>query len=49
MDNYGENGVPGAIRTPDLLNRNQMLYPAELRGQSVLEGANYIQKKLKFF
>ena len=24
-------GAPGAIRTPDLLNRNQMLYPAELR------------------
>ena len=25
------DGAPGAIRTPDLLNRNQMLYPAELR------------------
>lgn len=22
------DGAPGAIRTPDLLNRNQMLYPA---------------------
>tara|TARA_A100001035_G_scaffold191234_1_gene152688 strand:+ start:121 stop:282 length:162 start_codon:yes stop_codon:yes gene_type:complete len=26
-----KDGAPGAIRTPDLLNRNQMLYPAELR------------------
>ncbi len=25
------NGAPGAIRTPDLLIRSQMLYPAELR------------------
>ncbi len=25
------DGAPGAIRTPDLLIRSQMLYPAELR------------------
>ena len=32
INNYDEfYGAPGAIRTPDLLNRNQMLYPAELR------------------
>ena len=24
-------GAPGAIRTPDLLVRSQLLYPAELR------------------
>jgi hypothetical protein len=27
----GEDGAPGAIRTPDLLVRSQLLYPAELR------------------
>ncbi len=27
-------GAPGAIRTPDLLIRSQMLYPAELRVQA---------------
>ncbi len=28
-----EHGVPGEIRTPDLLIRSQALYPAELRAQ----------------
>ena len=28
------NGTPGEIRTPDLLVRSQVLYPAELRAQS---------------
>ena len=28
------SSAPGEIRTPDLLIRSQMLYPAELRAQS---------------
>ena len=28
-------GAPGAIRTPGLLIRSQMLYPAELRVQII--------------
>lgn len=27
----GKGGAPGAIRTPDLLIRSQLLYPTELR------------------
>lgn len=27
----GTDGAPGAIRTPDLLVRSQILYPTELR------------------
>ena len=30
---YKTNGVPGGIRTPDLLVRSQSLYPAELRAR----------------
>ena len=33
--------VPGAIRTPDLLIRSQMLYPAELRAHAVSNPENY--------
>ena len=33
----GENGAPEGIRIPDLLNRNQMLYPAELRAHDIKE------------
>ncbi len=29
-----ELGMPGRIRTPDLLIRSQTLYPAELRAQT---------------
>ena len=29
------NGVPGGIRTPDLLVRSQTLYPAELQAQGL--------------
>ena len=28
-------GVPGGIRTPDLLVRSQTLYPAELQAQGI--------------
>ena len=28
------SGAPGKIRTPDLLIRSQMLYPAELRAHT---------------
>jgi hypothetical protein len=31
------NGAPGAIRTPDLLVRSQLLYPAELRAHIALD------------
>ena len=31
-----KNGAPERIRTSDLLNRNQMLYPAELRVRLIL-------------
>ena len=30
-----QNGVPGEIRTPDLLIRSQTLYPAELRARAM--------------
>ena len=29
-------GMPGRIRTPDLLGRNQLLYPAELRAHKYI-------------
>ena len=37
-------GVPGGIRTPDLLVRSQTLYPAELQAQNAvfLIGDSYI-------
>ena len=31
MQSVAMAGAPGAIRTPDLRNRNPSLYPAELR------------------
>ena len=36
------NGAPGAIRTRDLLIRNQLLYPTELRGHSLTKGKIYL-------
>src|SRR5690242_15061284 len=32
------NGVPGGIRTPNLLIRSQMLYPVELQTQGIIDG-----------
>ena len=31
LETIANTGAPGAIRTPDLRNRNPSLYPAELR------------------
>ena len=31
LETIANTGAPGAIRTPDLRNRNPLLYPAELR------------------
>ena len=31
LETNANTGAPGAIRTPDLRNRNPSLYPAELR------------------
>ena len=44
VDNQESDGAPGAIRTPDLLIRSQMLYPAELRVREVW----YLHKPLLF-
>ena len=34
MHNRGFGGTPGGTRTPNLLIRNQTLYPIELRAQA---------------
>lgn len=44
------NGALEGIRIPDLLNRNQMLYPAELRAHNIIkQGSKYNQTFLKSF
>ena len=40
------NGAPGAIRTPDLLVRSQLLYPAELRAH--IEPSEWSSLRLQF-
>ena len=42
------NGALEGIRIPDLLNRNQMLYPAELRAH-FKRNVKYSQRFLKSF
>ncbi len=34
-ENLIESGAPGGTRTPDTLVRSQVLYPAELRAQTL--------------
>ena len=38
-------GVPGGVRTPDLLVRSQTLYPAELQVRVCVKNNNKIQEK----
>ena len=45
LETIANTGAPGAIRTPDLRNRNPSLYPAELR---VLGGGLDFQKILEY-
>ena len=39
------NGAPGGIRIPSLLIRSQMLYPVELRAQSLKKTRKLAKKR----